>query len=521
MRLIGIVGSGATTSKAPLIVNEEVEQLAKEEQLVVIDDGSRGIKYLGVLREVQRLEPFLTSWRRTSFVDNPNLVESGILPYSRASVFIIGVLSPLGELSEPQLPPNPGSKVFVIESPKDLTLNLGLAESIMVGTHKYSGIEIPLRSDALPYHIAVVGTTGSGKSRLVKVLIDEILSRTDYSVIVFDHTGMDYVPFYEVKYVIKARDVVLEPTLIASLISSRCGYDDREGYLLLSAIIYILNYLASLSENVISDVVDFESTAGTGARTTLVSTRTQPRRLGNFNVESLMKLRIDFDKLYDYMAKYPIKWNIHVFKDILSKVTKELNARGSTKVKLQVAVSIKAGTPLFESLSGRNIHPRNIVLKAFKDKLCVVDLSGEDHLVKKFIITSVLNELWKSIESEGKAVKTVVVIDEAHNYACRYCGESLKAIARTVREGRKWGLGLILATQRIMDMDPEVRNNLNTLFFSKLQTPTDFNELRGYMDLAGISEASLAILGKREFFVAGLMNPLKIPILIKVKEVKI
>ncbi|MMZ70242.1 hypothetical protein D1872_332390 [compost metagenome] len=56
--------------------------------------------------------------------------------------------------------------------------------------------------------------------------------------------------------------------------------------------------------------------------------------------------------------------------------------------------------------------------------------------------------------------------------------------------------------------------------FSKLQTPGDFNELKGYMDLSGISENTLAILGKREFFVAGLMNPLRIPILIKVRTVE-
>ena len=39
------------------------------------------------------------------------------------------------------------------------------------------------------------------------------------------------------------------------------------------------------------------------------------------------------------------------------------------------------------------------------------------------------------------------------------------------------------------------------------------------MDLAGLTEASLAQLGEREFFVAGLINPLRRPLLLKVKEV--
>ncbi len=48
MKLIGIVGSGATTTNTPIIVWDVAENLAKEEQLVLIDDSKRGIKYLGI-----------------------------------------------------------------------------------------------------------------------------------------------------------------------------------------------------------------------------------------------------------------------------------------------------------------------------------------------------------------------------------------------------------------------------------------------------------------------------------------
>lgn len=516
MNLIGIVGSGATASKAPLIINENSEELAKEEQLVLIIDDKRNTKYLGIIREVQRLEPFLTSWRRTSYVDNPELVESGILPYSRASIFIIGVINTEGVLTEPQLPPNPGSKVYVIEDKSDLTLSFNFEGKLIVGTHKYSNIEIPLMSEALPYHIAIVGTTGSGKSRLVKVLIDEILRKTEYSVIVFDHTGMDYIPFYDEKYILSARDIVIEPSLIASLISSRSGYDDKEGYILITTVIYLVNELISKGSEAINKLL---SNKGKTLRS-LNGGTVGIQQYKTSMVKKLIESGIDYSKLLEVIAEYPIEWDINKFKGTLIDVMSELRARDSTKLKLQLAIDIKLGHTFFMTLSKRRLHPRKIIEKAFKNKLAIVDLSGEDQLVKKYIITSVINELWKNIELTNKAANTVIVIDEAHNYACRYCGEVHKAIIRTVREGRKWGLGLILATQRIMDMDPEVRNNLNTLFFSKLQTPTDFNELKGYMDLAGISEASLAILGKREFFVAGFMNPLRIPVLIKVKKVE-
>ena len=178
------------------------------------------------------------------------------------------------------------------------------------------------------------------------------------------------------------------------------------------------------------------------------------------------------------------------------------------------------GGGFFKSLSGRDVLPAAIVDEALEEKLAVVDLSTEELTTRRYVVASVISELWKRIELSRKPVNTVVVIDEAHNYACRFCGEAKSAIGRVAREGRKWGLGAVLVTQRIIDLDPDIRGNINTWFFSKLQTPSDFSELSGYMNLAGISEQSLAILGSREFYVAGLMNPLKIPVLLKVREVE-
>lgn len=81
MKLIGIVGSGSTTVYAPVIVYEGAEEEAKEEQLVLIHDDKRSLRYLGVLRNTKRYEPFLNIYRRTSFVDNPSLVETGTTPH--------------------------------------------------------------------------------------------------------------------------------------------------------------------------------------------------------------------------------------------------------------------------------------------------------------------------------------------------------------------------------------------------------------------------------------------------------
>ncbi len=81
------------------------------------------------------------------------------------------------------------------------------------------------------------------------------------------------------------------------------------------------------------------------------------------------------------------------------------------------------------------------------------------------------------------------------------------------------GLSLIVASQRIArDVRASVRANLGTVFFSRLSAQGDLREIAAYMDLADVSESTLAQLGTREFFVAGLMNPLRKPILIRVRD---
>lgn len=506
LKLIGLIASGSTTAYAPVIIWDQVEHYAKEEQLVVVDDERRGIRYLGVLRLIRRYEPFLDVKKRTSYVDNPDLVETGTLPHSSGYVSLIGVMSRDG-IGEVQLPPNPGSRVYVIESPNDLELDLG--KGIVVGVHKYSGIEIPLTAQGIPYHIGIVGATGTGKSRLVKAFIDEVLEKTNYRVIVFDHTGMDYTRFYK-ESVVEGSRIILDIGLITDMILYRTGLNRNtyEPYIMVSLLAYLYEFLKNKNRDLLVEVLS-ESSRGFGERVS--------KLIPSF--EEFLN-SIDYSKLHEVIAREKIEWDIGLFKKHSFLMLQRMRARDSSKIRLGIAIDMYLGRSFFRSLSRRDLLPREVVEKAFANRLVVVDLSTEDLEARRYIVSSIINELWRIIENERKPVDTLVVVDEAHNYACRTCGASYRAIARVAREGRKWGLGILLATQRIIDIDPEIRGNINTWFFSKLQTPSDFNELKGYMDMAGISENTLAILGRREFFVAGLMNPLKIPVLVRVKEVE-
>ena len=506
MRLVGVVGSGATATWAPLIVYEEHERWVREEQLVLIEDSRRNAKFLGVLRRVARYDPFLVPYRRTAYVDSPHLADEGSAAFGTSGILVVGELVE-GIVKEPTLPPNPGSRVSVVEGPDELGLRLG--GGLVVGRHKYSGLELPLRPEFVHYHVAIVGGTGSGKSRLALALVQELLAKTNYTVVIFDHTGVDYVPFLPREKVVDGSEVLLTPDVIAELMLNRTGlYRERTTYekYFLFTTVYYLAWRAGM--------VDHEA---------VVRQLQQARRVRSFRQEGSELIRqlgsLDYSELLNRMAN-GVEWEVEGYKEALRAIRDAIGGRESAEVRALLSIDLKLGRSFFESLSRRRLHPRSIVERALRDKLVVVDLSSDfDTVTKQHVISSTISEAWRLVEERRRPLNLVFVVDEAHNYANSSAYGCFDEIERTAREGRKWGLGLVLVTQRVIDIDPKVRGNVNTVFFSRLQTQNDFKELAGYIDLGGITEASLSVLGQREFYVAGLMNPLRTPMLLRVREV--
>jgi DNA helicase HerA-like ATPase len=200
---------------------------------------------------------------------------------------------------------------------------------------------------------------------------------------------------------------------------------------------------------------------------------------------------------------------------------RRLGARDSTVEKARLFVEYFVESEFFKELNERRLKPMEIVDLALRNNLVVIDLSLDPELViKQAIIADVIDSAWKMVKSGKSPLDLVFVIDEAQNYVPEgewtICGDIIET---TAREGRKWGLSLMIASQRIArDVKASVRANLGTVFFSRLSAQGDLREIAAYMDLADVNESTLAQLGVREFYVAGLMNPLRRPILLRVRD---
>lgn len=451
MKELGIVVSGSTIGSIPVQLYRSAERYAVEEQLVgIVDRENPGEVVVGFLRRVTKLEPVIRDRVRTPYVDRPEMVDYGILlPYTSAIVKPYVALRD-GRLAEVSNVVTPGSKVYLLDP--SLLEGAFAGSFIYVGEHKYSGWRLPLDPAYVTHHVGVFGATGMGKSRLVRALINELAAR-GRKVIIFDHTGVDYAPYYGA--VVKSTEIRIPPNVLASVIAK----------------------VAQLQWQTYGEYLE-------------IATMT-----------------------------YEGRWSREGFIAHLRRVMKRLNARDSTIEKAELFLKQLASAEFFEELNNR-VKTAEDILSAEASPL-VVDLSYDTDLsVKQAIVASVIEAAWSKVKRDKAPANIIFVVDEAQNYAPQTWTISKDAIETTVREGRKWGLSMVLASQRIVgDIDPSIRANLGTVFFSRLTAPTDLREISSYLDLADINESVLAQLQPREFFVAGLMNPLRKPVLIRTREV--
>ena len=110
----------------------------------------------------------------------------------------------------------------------------------------------------------------------------------------------------------------------------------------------------------------------------------------------------------------------------------------------------------------------------------VLDVGGFEHTEEALtVVLSVLDALWMSREHRRPAL---IVIDEAHNV----CSPELEGplavavrerIIQIAAEGRKYGLWLLLSTQRPSKVHPGVISQCDNLGLMKMSSPADVAEL--------------------------------------------
>ena len=146
---------------------------------------------------------------------------------------------------------------------------------------------------------------------------------------------------------------------------------------------------------------------------------------------------------------------------------------------------------------------------AGKPRVSIISIAHLDDARRMFFVSLLLNEIvgWMRRQSGTNSLRAVVYMDEIAGYFPPVANPPSKAPLLTLlKQGRAFGIGMVLSTQNTVDLDYKGLGNAGTWFLGRLQTERDKARVLDGLEgaAAGSLERSaadqaLSALGKRVF----------------------
>jgi DNA helicase HerA-like ATPase len=369
--------------------------------------------------------------------------------------FLIAKARPLGVFSEnliqrPTFPPSPGTKVFNADNER-VKKFLGLQENgLSLGKLQFHDVQLKVNlSKLLQKHLAIVATSGAGKSYFVSVLLEELLSRNkdqgQIGVVVFDTHG-EYTCFGE-----------------AVKQSNINQYQDFSSKTKIIDGSKIRIAASKTSMHLISSIVELSPT--------------QKRSLARI-----------FSKLSEEMRAGAGPFDLNAVKSEVENIDNE-----KTRSSLYGVVSELEDIGLF----GKIDEP-SVIDFVKPGQMVVIDLNSVVSEKKKQVLVAYLsNKLFQERRGHSKKIPPFALfVEEAHNFipegtAAEHAvaRSSLRTIAR---EGRKFGASLVVISQRPKRLDTTTLANCNTNIILRITNPYDLDHIS--QSCEGLDKSSIGII---------------------------
>ncbi len=355
-----------------------------------------------------------------------------------ADVLALGFVDERGRVQVPRIPFAPGSPVEAADD-EVVSRVLGLTgQGAFLGHIK--GGRLPVRIDMntlAQKHAAVLAKTGAGKSYTVGVLLEELLV-AGLPLVILDPHG-EYGSL---------RSPNLDDGDLDLM--ARSGIKPR------SFQSQIKEYALDTSVNPDAQRLRLEAMNLTGPQiASLLPAKLSGSQLGILYQavkdasEALPAYTLEDINTYVQQHKSQGKWNVMAALDALI-ATRMFDVKGTP-----VADLVKPG------------------------QATIVNLRGVAPDIQEIAVTRITQALWEQ-RKRGDISPHIVVVEEAHNF-CPERGvgnASSTAIIRTVAsEGRKFGMGLVIVSQRPAKIDKNVLSQCNTQIILKVTNPNDLKAI--------------------------------------------
>ncbi len=373
-----------------------------------------------------------------------------------------------------------------------------------IGKSKNSSKKITYDLNQLTRHAAVVGTTGSGKTVMCKIIVEEALA-AGIPVIAIDPKGdigslgiineqFDFRPFGAMasgaaqkvadKYASehKAQEIPSEKIRklkqVKTTIYTPKSTVGKSLSLMPKLTIPVqfdaddINSVSALVDPVAASLISLAELTGRQAD------RTQSLVSAIISHEWSASRALTIPKLIELFIKPPFQdlGSLPLEDVIPLKERKKLAAQ----LNLILSSSSKKVWTVGEDLDIATLFSQNL--------LSVFDLRYvPDQNEKQYVVEVILQEIYKYILGKGgsEELKYILYIDELAGFipAPPANPATKRQLELLIRQARAFGLGIIVATQNPGDIDYKIFGNIGSRFIGKLRTELDMEKVAAGMDM--------------------------------------
>jgi DNA helicase HerA-like ATPase len=328
-------------------------------------------------------------------------------------------------------------------------------------------------------HVSVIAKTGSGKSYMVGILVEELLKRKIPIIIIDPHgeySGLLHPNIDEHDTRLMSKYDVKPQGYSDSVQEYSINPDINTGTLPLKLPSY------GLSSDAISELLGLR---GTGAQTAI---------------------------MFKAINKINIKKSLFTLSELVHVIEHD---RNSAKWHLINNLENLISTGIFSD------HPTRLIDLVQPGRVTIINLRGVPPTQQQIAVTHLTRQLFEA-RKLNKIPAMMLVVEESHQFCPQQGSARSSNILKTIAsEGRKFGLGMTLVSQRPAMVDKNVLSQCNTQIILKVTNPNDLKALVASVE--GLNNAIIDEIQRLPISIAILIGAgIQIPIFvdIRVRETK-
>jgi len=484
----------------------------------------------------------IVSISRNNILFNSNMGEGlsqlDILPGAQitgeilfGTIELVGFRDSSGQIKIPRRALNPGERVYGVDYnflsgfykfDENTSIHIGN----LIGYEKGDNI-VPVYLDVnklVTEHLAILAMTGSGKSYTVGRIIERLVAQMNGTVVVFDVHG-EYgkafakgeIQFNEdLSYIDDQRDkdnIFKIQDMFKRLISAGGGisvytpqlesfdfkYMNKNKHLALQFDSFDMDDLSAILPGLTEPQ---ERVLDVAIRYWQTKFNKPPR-----DIQDLRDvLSGDLEELRE--------WS-----ELSQSEAKALNGRSAAVASAKLSRVINEAKSFYTRAVGEPTDIYEMVGEkgSSKGRLVIVDLQGLSDDAKQIITALISSEIIKKAADKKRQIRpTFLVYEEGHNFAPAGIPCISKSIIKKIAsEGRKFGVGFAIISQRPSKLDSDVTSQCNTIITMRLKNPDDQRFIAKTSDMFSKSDIEeLPSLSTGEALICGRSIPA--PLLVKI-----